>query len=225
MNPHLATLKDQPMPATSPVRRHLMIGAAALLLTACAQGDMATQRIDSRNDRSPIGMGLDNRDFEEAARTLVRGMLDSGRLQPRPDGQPRVMAISRITNDTTLRINTNELTQLVSVELNNSGRVVTTTAVGLGGAPDPLVAEARGLSRSSMMDQGSVARSAGRGQVLAPDLSLSGNIIQRTNRVDGGATRVDYVFQLNLTNIRTGIALYQGQEVITRVGSGRTVSW
>lgn len=213
------------MPALPNARRHLMIGAAALLLTACAQGEMATQRIDSRNDRSPIGMGLDNRDFEEAARTLVRGMLDSGRLQPRPDGQPRVMAISRITNDTTLRINTNELTQLVSVELNNSGRVVTSTAVGLGGPADPLVAEARGLSRSSMMDQGSVARSAGRGQVLAPDLSLSGNIIQRTNRVDGGATRVDYVFQLNLTNIRTGIALYQGQEVITRVGSGRTVSW
>lgn len=208
-------------------RRLALCGSAALLLAACQPGggEMPTTRIDPRNDRSAIGMGLDNRDFEEAGRALVRSMLDSGRLQPRPNGEPRVMAISRITNDTTLRINTNELTQLVSVELSNSGRAVTTTAVGLDGPADPLVERARQLNRSGMMDQRSVARTAGRGQVIAPDLSLSGNIIQRTNRVDGGATRVDYVFQLNLTNIRTGIALWQGQEVISRVGSGRTVTW
>jgi uncharacterized protein (TIGR02722 family) len=206
---------------TLPARRALLLGAAALSLSACA-GEMATQRIDARNDRSPIGMGLDNRDFEEAARAMVRSMLDSGRLGAGAGGQPRVMAISRITNDTTLRINTNELTQLVSVELNNSGRVVTTTAVGLDGPSDPLAMQTRQLRQSGEFNQRTVAA---RGQMIAPDLSLSGNIIQRTNRVDGGATRVDYVFQLNLTNIRTGIALWQGQEVITRVGSGRTVTW
>lgn len=205
-----------------PARRALLAGAALLALPACVAGEMATQRVDPRNDRTPIGMGLDNRDFEEAARALVRSMLESGRLQPRPDGQPRVMAISRITNDTTLRINTNELTQLVSVELNNSGRVVTTTAVGLDGPPDPLAMQTRQLRQSGEFNQRTVAA---RGQMVAPDLSLSGNIIQRSTRVDGGAMRVDYVFQLNLTNIRTGIALWQGQEVITRVGSGRTVMW
>jgi uncharacterized protein (TIGR02722 family) len=206
---------------TLQARRALLLGAAAVTLSACA-GEMATQRIDPRNDRSPIGMGLDNRDFEEAARAMVRSMLDSGRLGSGPGGQPRVMAISRITNDTTLRINTNELTQLVSVELNNSGRVVTTTAVGLDGPSDPLAMQSRVLRQSGEFNQRTVAA---RGQMIAPDLSLSGNIIQRSNRVDGGAMRVDYVFQLNLTNIRTGIALWQGQEVITRVGSGRTVMW
>jgi len=209
------------MPFNTRSRRGFMLGGAMLLLSACAQGEMATQRIDSRNDRSAIGMGLDNRDFEEAARSMVRGMLESGRLQARPDGSPRVMAISRITNDTTLRINTNQLVQLISVELSNSGRVVTTTAVGLEGPSDPLSERVRGLSRSGIVDRNTVP---GR-TVVAPDLSLSGNIIQSTNRVDGGATRVDYIFQLNLTNIRNGIALYQGNETITRVGSGRTVSW
>jgi uncharacterized protein (TIGR02722 family) len=211
------------MSITHTSRRLALTGGAALLLAACQPGgDMPTTRIDPRNDRSAIGMGLDNRDFEEAGRALVRSMLDSGRLQPRPNGEPRVMAISRITNDTTLRINTNELTQLISVELNNSGRAVTTTAVGLDGPADPLAMQSRELRRSGEFNQRTVAA---RGQMIAPDISLSGNIIQRTNRVDGGATRVDYVFQLNLTNIRTGIAMWQGQEVISRVGSGRTVSW
>lgn len=204
-------------------RRAVLAPAAFLALAACAApGDIPTQRVDARNDRTGIGMSLDNRDFEQAARELVRSMLDSGRIDARPNGQPRVMAISRITNDTTLRINTNELTQLVSMELSNSGKVVTTTAVGLDGPPDPLAMQTRQLRQSGEFNQRTVAQ---RGQMVAPDLSLSGNIIQRTTRIDGGAQRIDYLFQLNLTNIRTGIALWQGQETITRVGSGRTVAW
>ncbi|MCR0980962.1 penicillin-binding protein activator LpoB [Roseomonas populi] len=196
--------------------------AIAASLSACATPEMATQRIDPRNDRSPVGMSLDNRDFEQAAQALVRSMLESDRLQPRPDGQPRVMAISLFTNDTTLRINMNELLQTVRRELSNSGRVVVTTAVGLEGPSDPLAMQARQLRQSGEFNQRTVA---GRGQMLAPDISLTGRIIQRTARVDGGAQRVDYNFQLTLTNIRTGIALWEGQEVISRVGSGRTVSW
>jgi uncharacterized protein (TIGR02722 family) len=203
-------------------RRQLLALGLLAPLAACATTEMTTQRIDPRNDRSPVGMALDNRDFEQAAQALVRSMLESDRLQPRPDGQPRVMAISRITNDTTLRINTNELLQSIRRELSNSGRIVTTTAVGLNGPSDPLAMQSRQLRQSAEFNQATVA---GRGQMVAPDLSLSGQIIQRTARVDGGAQRVDYNFQLTLTNIRTGIAVWEGQEVISRVGSGRTVSW
>jgi penicillin-binding protein activator len=199
----------------------LALGLAASL-AACAAPGIATQRIDARNDRSPVGMSLDNRDFEQAAQALVRSMMESDRLPPRPDGQPRVMAISRITNDTTLRINTNELLQTVRRELSNSGRIVTSTAVGLDGPSDPMAMQARQLRQSGEFNQRTVA---GGGQMVAPDVSLSGQIIQRTVRVDGGAQRVDYNFQLTLTNIRTGIAIWEGQEVISRLGDGRTVSW
>jgi len=212
------------MTAKSGSNRHhlLALGLLASLAACAAPGEITTQRIDPRNDRSPVGMALDNRDFEQAAQALVRSMLESERLPPRPDGQPRVMAISRITNDTTLRINTNELLQTIRRELSNSGRIVTTTAVGLDGPSDPLAMKARQLRQSAEFNQRTVA---GHGQMVAPDLSLSGQIIQRTTRVDGGAQRVDYLFQLTLTNIRTGIAVWEGQEVISRIGSGRTVTW
>ncbi len=204
------------------IARNLAVLSLTAALAACAAPPVATQRVDARNDRTPIGMGLDSRDFEQASLSMVRDMLASDRLQPRPDGQPRVMAISRITNDTTLRINTNELLQTIRRELSNSGRIVTTTAVGLGGPSDPLAAQTRQLRQSGEFNQRTVAE---RGQMVAPDLSLSGQIVQRTNRVDGGMQRIDYSFQLTLTNIRTGIAVWEGQEIISRVGDARAVSW
>ena len=206
------------MPMT---RRLLALGLAASL-GACVAPPIPTQRVDARNDRTPVGLGLDSRDFEQAAQAMVRDMLANDRLQPRPDGQPRVMAISRITNDTTLRINTNELLQTIRRELSNSGRIVTTTAVGLDGPSDPLAAQARQLRQSGEFNQRTVAE---RGQMVAPDLSLSGQIVQRTTRVDGGMQRIDYSFQLTLTNIRTGIAVWEGQEIVSRVGDARAVSW
>jgi len=205
-----------------PVYQRVLTLGFVVTLVACAAQPIPTQRVDGRNDRTPVGMSLDSRDFQEAAQAMVRSMLESDRLQARPDGQPRVMAMSRITNDTTLRININELLQTIRRELSNSGRIVTTTAVGLEGPSDPMAAQARQLRQSGEFDQRTVA---GRGQMAAPDLSLSGQIIGRRTALDGGAQRMDYTFQLVLTNIRTGIAVWEDQQVITRVGDGRTVSW
>lgn len=206
----------------SPGRRAALSLLLAAPLAACVTNDIPTQRVDPRNDRTGAGMGLDNRDFQQAAQAMVRSMLASDRLQPRPDGRPRIMAISRITNDTTLRINTNELLQTIRRDLNNSGRITTTMAVGLDGAPDPLIMRTRELRQSRDFDQRTVARE---GQMVGPEFSLSGNIIQRTTRLDGGAQRVDYIFQLTLANARNGLAVWEEEEVITRVGSGRTVVW
>ena len=205
----------------TPVLRRGAVLAAALALSACAGQDIATTRVDARNDRTPVGMGLDNRDFKEAAGKMAQQMISSGRMN-RPDGGRYVLAMSRITNDTQLHLSTAELTQKVRMELNNSGKVITTTAVGLGGPEDPLAMQARQLRHSAEFNQRTVA---GRGQLSAPDLSLTGRIIQRNNRVDGGGMRIDYLFQLTVTDIRTGLAFWEGEETITRHGSARTVSW
>jgi uncharacterized protein (TIGR02722 family) len=202
-------------------RQLLVFCAAGVALTACVQPEIATQRVDARNDRTGVGMSLDNRDFEQAASELARDMVNSGRLD-RAGGGRYVLAISRMTNDTMLRINMNELLQTIRIALNNSGKVITTTAVGLDGPEDPMAMQARQLRRSGEFNQATVA---GRGQMAAPDLSLVCRITQRNTRLDGGAQRIDYVFQATITDIRSGLAFWEGQQVISRVGSGRTVSW
>lgn len=165
--------------------------------------------------------GLDYRDFEYSAKQAVDSFLNSPLSQKPGSNAPWVMAISRIINDTTLNIDTDQLVKKIRIALLNSGRVVTTTAVAAGGPEDAMSAQVRELEDSDLFNQDTVA---GRGTMVAPELSLSGKIIQRTNRV-GGKQQVDYYFQLTATNIETGLAYWEFEEVIAKLGSDSNFSW
>lgn len=201
--------------------RRAFLVAAVLGLSGCAQSTMQTRMIDPRADRSAIGVGLDMRDFQSAAAQTVRSMLASPALD-KPGGGRYVLAISRITNDTMQRIDTDLLIKQIRVDLLNSGRVVVTTAVGLNGPEDPMAMEVRSLRSSKEFNQAYVAR---RHQMIAPDLSLSGKIIQLDRRLGDGSQRVDYSFQLTLTDIRTGLAIWEGDTPISKLTSDRSVAW
>lgn len=203
--------------------RAAMIAALAALPAACAPqgGGSGVSMIDARADRSAIGIGLDSRDFESAAAKLVRKMLDSGAVN-KPAGGRYVMVVSRVTNDTMQRIDTDQLIKRIRVELLNSGKVVTTTAVGLGGVEDPMTMQVRQTRASREFSQANVP---GRGQMVAPELSLSGKLIQQNNRLGDGSLRVDYEFGLALTDLRTGLALWEDAEKINKLGSGQSVAW
>ena len=83
-------------------------------------------------------LGLDYRDFEFAAGEAVESFLSSPLSRKPGSTAPWVMAISRMTNDTALNIDTDQLVKKIRVDLLNSGRVIVTTAVGLEGPEDPL---------------------------------------------------------------------------------------
>lgn len=165
--------------------------------------------------------GLDYRDFEYSAKQAVDSFLNSPLSRKPGSTAPWVMAISRIINDTTLDIDTDQLVKKIRIALLNSGRAITTTAVGAGGPEDQMSAEIRALEDSDLFNQETVAK---RGTMVAPELSLSGKIIQRTNRI-GNKQQVDYYFQLTATNIETGLAYWEFEEVIAKLGSDQKFSW
>lgn len=206
---------------TKPVRsvRATLLAMAAILPAACAP--IATTMVDPRADRSAIGMGLDSRDFDGAAAKVVRDMLQSGAVT-KPAGGRYVLAISRVTNDTMQRIDTDQLVKLIRVELLKSGKVVTTTAISDGAAEDPMSMRVRQLRASGEFNQANVART---GQMVAPEVSLSGKLLQTNNRLGDGSQRVDYDFQLTLTDLRTGLGLWEGSERVIKRGPNDTVAW
>jgi uncharacterized protein (TIGR02722 family) len=191
------------------------------LLLFLVSGCATTRNIDMNNDMEQAVMGLDYRDFQKAASEAVSSLLQSGAVS-KPSGGRYVLTVSRIVNDTMQRIDTDQLIKKIRVALLKSGKVVVTTAVGITGAEDKLAMQARELRKSDEFNQTTVAK---KGQMVAPELSLSGKIIQRNVRVSSGTQQVEYYFQLSLTDINTGLAFWEEETVIGKRGSNNSVSW
>ena len=218
------------MKVTAVGKRFLLLTSICVLAAAGPLGCGGVTKVVSLTDpdyssRPATGgettFGLDYRDFEYSAKQAVDSFLNSPLSRKPGSNAPWVMAISRIVNDTTLNIDTDQLVKKIRIALLNSGRVITTTAVAAGGPEDSMSAQVRELEESDLFNQDTVAK---RGTMVAPDLSLSGKIIQRTNKV-GGKQQVDYYFQLTTTNIETGLAYWEFEQVIAKLGSNSSFSW
>ena len=103
-----------------------------------------------------------------------------------------------------------------------SGKVVTTTAIGVDAPEDQMTARLRDLRSSDEVDQSSMPE---QGKIQAPDLSLSGKIIQRNLSINSRNTQVEYYLQLTLTDVSSGLAIWEDEVQIIKRGSSRTPTW
>jgi uncharacterized protein (TIGR02722 family) len=200
----------------------VIIMLAGLLIAGC--GEPETVMIDTVNDEGKPVMGLDYRDFNQAASEMVQSMISSGALK-KPGGGRYVMTTARVTNDTMQRIDTDQLTAKIEQELMNSGQVVMTAAVGGKGAPDEMIYEMRDIRDSATGEEFQQDTLAGKRTLIAPELSTSGKIIQRNIRYDRNRQQVEYYFQLRVTDLTTGLVFWQNETIIGKRGSNRSVSW
>jgi len=180
-----------------------------------------TTVVDTDHDKGPDVMAMDYRDFEKGAQEAVADMIASG-VVDKPNGERYVMVVSRVINDTLQRIDTDQLVKKIRIELLNSGKVVTTTGIGLTGAEDEMVAVSRELRDSDEVNQANVA---GKGQMAAPELSLSGKILQRNLKINSRKQQVEYYLQLTLTDLASGLAIWEGETTVVKRGSNKSVTW
>lgn len=173
-----------------------------------------TRYVESTGPRTLVTGDINVQDFSYAAEDMVKSLLASGALDKAPQ-QPAVLAISRITNNTTQQIDTDMLTKKIRVALNQSGKVMTTTTMGIGGiAEDPL---AQGIQQEKEFysDKKEPQR--------LPDYSLSGKIIEKRDREDK-VRQVTYTFQLSLTD-GNGLAVWEEEKQITKQGKRGVIGW
>lgn len=195
----------------------LIVSVNFLLIAGCVS---STRYVDVNNDPSIVTSSIDENDFKKAAAESVTSMLNSGALNKNGGGR-YVLAISTITNDTMQRIDVDMLIKKIRIDLLQSGKVVVTTAVRAGGPEDSMSMQTRDLRKSEEFNQDTVAA---KGQMIAPDLSLSGKIIQR-NTTGKGGQRIDYYFQLTLTDINSGLAFWEGETVVAKMTSNNSAAW
>jgi len=191
-----------------------------ILMTLLNAGcEPKTTSIDTINDAGKPVMGLDYRDFDQAASKLVQSLISSGALK-KADNSRYVVATGRVVNDTMQRIDTSQLMSKIEIEMLNSGQAVMTSAVGAN--TDAMVYETRELRNSEEFDPDTVVK---RKTLIAPELSISGKILQRNVKYDKKTQQVEYYFQLKLSDIKAGLVLWQGEEIVGKRGSKKSVSW
>ena len=200
----------------------LIITISVCLLAGCEQ---KTSYIDTMHDTGKPVIYLDYRDFDQAASEMVQSMLASGALK-NPNGGRYVMATGRIVNDTMQRIDTDLLTAKIEQDMMASGQVVMTSAVGgKDSNRDETVYEQRELRDSSVGEEFKQETLPQKGQIISPELSMSGKIYQRNLRYDKDKQQVEYYFQLKLTDVKTGLRFWQEEVLVGKRGSNQSVSW
>lgn len=203
------------------MRKNLAIFTLAFLaLTGCTtQPSYVGDGISGQS--APMTMGLDRSDFEKAAVDATESLLSSGALDKRGGGR-YVVAIDEIINDTTQRIDTDMLIKKIRIAMLKSGKAVVTTAIKVGGAESTLTHSVRDLRDDDEVKQNTLAK---KGSIIAPDMGLSGKILQRTAKTAKGDQLVEYYFMLTLTNLETGLAFWEEEVVIGKLGSNKSVTW
>jgi hypothetical protein len=209
-------MKENPMISTQ-FRTQAAVATmvvAAIAIGGC--GGSSAHYVDTNSPNTIVTVhGIDPQDWNRAASQMVQSLLDSGVLNRAPR-QPAVMAISRIKNETSENVDVDLLVKNIRVSLLNSGKVVTSTTIGLGGhAEDPLAKDSKAAS--------DFYNNTSQAPPDLPDYTLSGKIIEED--VQSGSVRQStYTFQLSLTD-KSGNAVWEEQKQITKQGEHGTVGW
>ena len=185
---------------------------AGLILCGCG----GVQYVDNAESKEYSSLGIDYHDLEKAASDNIKSLLESGYVRSLAGlSKPKVLAISDVLNDTMQHFSTQELTRKITRDMRNSGKFILTMAfAGSGGSKDKMLDSVRGARGDDEVNQYGVPE---KGNIIAPELSLSGKIIQRNTKVKS-KQRVDYFFLLTLTDLKSGLVVWDNEVNIIKVG-------
>ena len=193
----------------------MLVGATALVFAPLPARADTVRQVDPKQKKVVNATQISPSEWSEAAEKLISNLLSSDVLA-RIENPPAIMAISRVRNDTTMQIDIDSLTKKIRVALNQSGKILTTTTVGLGGkAEDPLAKEAAEYAQFMGGEKQ---------ETRMPDFTLSGKI-QESRVKQGRETLITYTFQLSLTDVRSGLAIWEAEEAIAKTSRKGGVSW
>jgi penicillin-binding protein activator len=198
------------------MKKNILLSLLAVVLPFVVVGCATDAHyVQTGGRESVVTLGAINiQDYIQAANASVNKLLASGALD-KVSNPPAVLAISRIVNNTGQQIDTDLLTKKIRVAVLNSGKALTTTTMGVGGtAEDPM---AKGLQQEAEFK-------ADQKVTRTPDFTLSGKIIETTAKA-GDTRQTTYSFQLSLTDAKSGLAVWEGEEEITKQGTRSAVGF
>lgn len=198
------------------VCRVLVAGFIVLIMAGCGKVDY----VDTKDSSEYTSAGIDYHDIETAVHKSVQSLLKSEYVMGLEKKQ--VLAISDVINDTMQQVDVRGLTSKVARAMRDSGKFQLTSAIsGSGGSTDQMIYKSRNLRDNDEFNQYTTEE---KGTLIAPNLSLSGIIVQKNTKV-GNKQRIDYSFTLTLTNLKTGMVEWDENTHIIKVAPNSKVTW
>ncbi|QDU33542.1 hypothetical protein KS4_15920 [Poriferisphaera corsica] len=191
----------------------LTIGAAAL--TGCS--GPSAQRIDPTGTQTITTVsGLDIQDAMDAAAEMSQSLLQAGVLGQ--NGKPSKIAISSYVNNTSQHIDRDRIIKKVRVTLNKAGVAQTFTTMnskgGTTGTEDAIATRQQQVN-AFLSDNPAPPK---------PDYTMTLKLLE--NKVRAGRTRqTTYIFQMSLTEVNSGLAVWEDEKMITKQGGKAAVGW
>jgi hypothetical protein len=208
------------MEPKSMMKKFVKIGVIAVLpvlLIACASGKVSTTN-PMASKKEIDTFGLSTVDFDYAAKSALDEFMMSPWLAKK-EGRWLVQ-IGNVRNETVQEVDTKRLTQRMVSYMTKSGKFAF-SSVG-GSLADKSVKEYRQLEKSDLYDQDT----GGKGKVVKPDLSMIGEISQTTNiSADRSKQQLEYEFRLRVTDLSSGIILFDSLVPIDKRGSNKNFAW
>ncbi len=189
--------------------------ALGLALCACS----GTRVVDLNDEKEVAAMQnvmeLEYRDWTNTAEKMTESMMKSNAFK---SVKNPVIAIGNIVNDTKQRFDTDVLTKKIRTTLLKSG----TAQIATNFSGEDVTSEKMRSKRSDAeYDQSTIAQT---GTLVAPNMSLSGKMLQRNLKLESGwfssvDSRVEYYLQLTLTDLKTGLSVWEDEQPIIKEGS------
>ena len=195
----------------------ILVACMPVLLIACATGKVSTTN-PMASKKEIDTFGLSTVDFDYAAKSALDDFMMSPWLAKK-EGRWLVQ-IGNVRNETVQEVDTKRLTQRMVSYMTKSGKFAF-SSVG-GSLEDKSVKEYRQLEKSDLYDQDT----GGKGKVVKPDLSMIGEISQTTNiSADRSKQQLEYEFRLRVTDLSSGIILFDSLVPIDKRGSNKNFAW
>jgi penicillin-binding protein activator len=194
---------------------------AAVGVVVVLSGCATPTRIDPRGTETVTTVTkLDIQDATDAAGELAQSLLEAGVLGK--GGKPSTVAVDSFVDSTGESIDRDEVLKKIRVVLNKAGVAQTMTALDSSGELRGESAIASKAARERLKDAqvDAFLNDEEAPEAIYPDFALTFKILD--NRVRTGLVRqtqqVTYTFQMSLTDVKSGSAVWEEETQITKKG-------
>lgn len=190
--------------------RHAVLWTSIATLPMLAACGTPARRISSDGTEVLVSVNkVDIQDFNLAADKLVQSMTASG-VFSNAVNFPAILGISRMINDTADHFDTDQLIKKIRIALLATGKVKVSTTEGLGGkAEDPVAKGTKDMLDFHSGKSNEIPRMT--------DYTLTAKILQNSMNADR-TSQTSFIFQMSLTETKSGLAVWEGEETITKQG-------